>query len=51
RRPVRDYETHAHRSQAMIHLAMTDLMARRLTRETTISWRDPTSPDEIRIPG
>jgi hypothetical protein len=34
----------------MIHLAMTDLMARRLTGETTISWRDPTSPDQIRIP-
>jgi hypothetical protein len=26
----------------MIHLAMTDLMARRLTGENTISWRDPT---------
>jgi hypothetical protein len=26
----------------MIHVAMTDLMARRLTGENTISWRDPT---------
>jgi hypothetical protein len=30
----------------MIHLAMTDLMARRLTGEATISWRDPTSTDQ-----
>lgn len=35
----------------MIHLAMTDLMARRLTGENTISWRDTTSPDQIRITG
>ncbi|MET9652139.1 IS5 family transposase [Streptomyces sp. NPDC006460] len=41
RRLARDYETHPHRSEAMIHLAMTDLMARRLTGESTISWRDP----------
>lgn len=51
RRLARDYETHPHRSEAMIHLAMTDLMARRLTGENTISWRDPTSPDQIRITG
>ncbi|MEU9175257.1 IS5 family transposase [Streptomyces sp. NPDC048420] len=51
RRLARDYETHPHRSEAMIHLAMTDLMARRLTGENTISWRHPTSPDQIRIPG
>ncbi|MET7609215.1 hypothetical protein ABZS96_44200, partial [Streptomyces avermitilis] len=31
------------RSEAMIQLAMTDLMARRLTDEATISWRDPIS--------
>ncbi|RSN35443.1 IS5/IS1182 family transposase, partial [Streptomyces sp. WAC 04229] len=24
------------------HIAMTDLMARRLTSESTTSWRDPT---------
>ena len=29
--PARDYETLPARSAAMIHLAMTDLMARRLT--------------------
>ncbi|MFF0018460.1 IS5 family transposase [Streptomyces sp. NPDC005374] len=51
RRLVRDYETHPHRSEAMIHLAMTDRMARRLTGEATISWRDPTSPEQLRITG
>lgn len=51
RRLARDYETLPARSEAMIHLAMTDLMARRLTDETTISWRHPTSHDEVRIPG
>jgi transposase len=51
RRLARDYETLPARSEAMIHLAMTDLMARRLTGEATISWRDPTSPDQIRITG
>lgn len=35
----------------MIHLAMTGLMARRLTGENTISWRDPTSPDQARTTG
>ncbi|WP_405477652.1 IS5 family transposase [Streptomyces canus] len=51
RRLARDYETLPARSEAMIHLAMTDLMARRLTGENTNSWRDPTSPDQLRIPG
>lgn len=51
RRLARDYETLPARSKAMIHLAMTDLMSRRLTGEATISWRDPTSRDEIRITG
>ncbi|WP_328868714.1 IS5 family transposase [Streptomyces sp. NBC_00287] len=51
RRLARDYEALPTRSEAMIHLAMTDLMARRLTGESTISWRDPTSPDQSRIPG
>lgn len=41
RRLARDYETLSGRSEAMVHLAMTDLMARRLTGESTISWRDP----------
>ncbi|KUN92520.1 IS5 family transposase [Streptomyces caeruleatus] len=51
RRLARDYETHPHRSEAMIHLAMTDLMARRLTGENTTSWRGPTPAHQSRIPG
>jgi transposase len=51
RRLARDYETLPARSEAMVHLTMTDLMARRLTGETTISWRDPTPHDEVRITG
>ncbi len=47
RRLARDYETLPARSEAMIHLAMTDLMARRLTGETPVSWRDPTPQDQI----
>ncbi len=39
RRLARDYETHPHRSEAMIRLAMIDLMSRRLTREATLNWR------------
>jgi hypothetical protein len=35
----------------MIHLAMTDLMAHRLTGENTISWRDPAKPHQPQIPG
>jgi hypothetical protein len=37
---ARDYETHPHRSAAMIHIAAIDLMSRRLTHETTPNWRD-----------
>ncbi|MFG2824725.1 IS5 family transposase [Kitasatospora sp. NPDC048365] len=40
RRLARDYETHPHRSEAMISLAMIDLMSRRLTRESTPNWKD-----------
>ncbi|MFH9298311.1 IS5 family transposase [Streptomyces sp. NPDC017520] len=40
RRLARDYETHPHRSEAMINIAMIDLMSRRLTRESTHNWRD-----------
>ncbi|QCX81753.1 Transposase DDE domain protein [Streptomyces sp. YIM 121038] len=47
RRLARDYETLPARSEAMIHLAMTDLMARRLPGESTVSWRDPRSPNQI----
>ena len=39
-RLARDYATLPGRSEAMIHLAMTDLMARRRTGGATISWRD-----------
>ncbi|GAB7102116.1 hypothetical protein JCM4814A_04300 [Streptomyces phaeofaciens JCM 4814] len=42
RRLARDYETLPAHSEAMIHIAMADLMTRRLTSENTISWRDPT---------
>ncbi|MFD9063636.1 IS5 family transposase [Kitasatospora purpeofusca] len=51
RRLARDYEALPTRSEAMIHLAMTDLMARRLTSENTISWRDPTPQTKQLIPG
>lgn len=51
RRLARDYEALPARSEAMIQLAMTDLMARRLTGETTISRRDPTQRDEHHIQG
>lgn len=34
----------------MIHIAMTDLMARRLS-ENIISWRDPTPQTRQQIPG
>ncbi|GAA3014704.1 hypothetical protein JCM13580A_56900 [Streptomyces drozdowiczii] len=40
RRLARDYEAHPRRSEAMINIAMIDLMSRRLTREPTHSWRD-----------
>lgn len=39
RRLVRDYETLPTRSEAVIHLAMTDLMTRRLTGEATVIRR------------
>ncbi|MEV0663800.1 IS5 family transposase [Actinomadura luteofluorescens] len=39
RRLARDYETLPASSQAMIHIAAIDLMSRRLTGETTPTWR------------
>ena len=45
RRLVRDYETDPKRSRAMIHWAMIDNMSRRLTGESTSSWRGDLSPD------
>ncbi|GHD46993.1 hypothetical protein GCM10010317_023270 [Streptomyces mirabilis] len=50
-RLARDYETLSVRSEAVIHIAMTDLMARRLTSENAISWRDPTPQTKQQIPG
>ncbi|MGW6874594.1 IS5 family transposase [Streptomyces xanthophaeus] len=40
RRLARDYEAHPHRSKAMIHLVMIDLMSRRLAREATPNWKN-----------
>ncbi|MFE9469449.1 IS5 family transposase [Streptomyces virginiae] len=39
RRLARDYEAKSHRSEAMIYLAMISLMTRRLTTESTPTWR------------
>jgi transposase len=39
RRLARDYEALPARSEAMIHIAMIDLMTRRLTGESTPTWR------------
>ncbi|MFG2316790.1 IS5/IS1182 family transposase, partial [Streptomyces tendae] len=39
------------RSEAVVHIAMTDLMARRLTGENTISWRDPKEVNKPLISG
>ncbi|WP_180303620.1 hypothetical protein [Streptomyces sp. JV178] len=38
-RLARDYETQLHCSEAVIHLPMIDLMARRLTGEVTLNGR------------
>ena len=40
RRLARDYETRAGSSRAMIHLAMVDNATKRITGETTPTWRD-----------
>jgi transposase len=40
RRLARDYEKHPGSSQAMIHLAMIDNTAKRITGETTPTWRN-----------
>ena len=40
RRLARDYETLPARSEAIIHVAMIDLISRRLTSESTPNWRD-----------
>ncbi|ABW12668.1 transposase IS4 family protein [Parafrankia sp. EAN1pec] len=41
RRLVRDYETLPASSEAMIHIVMIDNTAKRITGETTPTWRDP----------
>ncbi|MFE3582895.1 IS5/IS1182 family transposase, partial [Streptomyces vinaceus] len=51
RRLARDYETLTTRSEALVSLAMTDLMARRITGENTISWRDPKISTNHPMPG
>jgi transposase len=45
RRLVRDYETLPHNSASMITLAMIDNLTKRITGETTITWRDPPNTD------
>ncbi len=49
-RLARDYETLTTRSEAVMHIAMTGLMARSLTRDNTISWRDPKKAAKRTIP-
>lgn len=50
RRLVRDYETLPERSATMIHWAMIDNMSRRLTGESTPTWRDdPAEPGELSV--
>lgn len=41
RRLARDYEQHPHRSEALIHFATIDLMARCLTAEATPTGAEP----------
>jgi transposase len=43
RRLARDYETLPERSRTMMHWAMIDNMSRRLTGETTTTWREETT--------
>ncbi|MBG0814623.1 IS5 family transposase [Planomonospora sp. ID82291] len=40
RRLARDHEARPDRSEAMIHLAMIDIMSRRLTKESAPTWRN-----------
>lgn len=51
RRLARDYEALPARPEALMYLATTDLMARRLTNENTISWHDPKKAAKHTIPG
>ena len=47
RRLDRDFETLPQRSIAQIHWAMIDNMGRRLTKETTPTWRTPASTTDL----
>jgi transposase len=48
RRLARDYEAKAGSSRAMIHLAMADNLAKRITGETQPTWQDSTaSPSAV----
>lgn len=47
RRLARDYETRPGSSRAMIHIAMTDNLAKRITGETTPTWRYSTEDPPI----
>ncbi|WSM18789.1 hypothetical protein OHB49_43350 (plasmid) [Streptomyces sp. NBC_01717] len=46
RRLARGCKSLSVRSEVVIHLIMTDLMACRLTGATTVSWREPTAQDQ-----
>jgi transposase len=50
RRLARDYETLPERSRTMIHWAMIDNMSRRLTGESTPTWRDQSTESDIPTP-
>lgn len=47
RRLARDYETLPENSRTMIHWSMIDVMSRRLTGESTPSWRDDGNKTDI----
>ncbi len=46
RRLARDYETHPTNSAAMIRLAMIDNLAKRVTDEATITWRETPNAEQ-----
>jgi len=50
RRLVRDYETLPQRSATMIHWAMIDNMSRRLTGESTQTWRHKPDQADMQAP-
>ncbi|MEU8248430.1 hypothetical protein [Nonomuraea sp. NPDC048916] len=51
RRLVRDYETLPASSEALIHIAMIDNMSRRLTGESTPTWRNTLNPSQTELVG